>query len=136
VAAGVAASAPVEVVVAEGVAVEVVVEEAGLERLNRPTRHISMPHSLNRSRLQHPQVCAHRLFRGVRPRHPLRLRPHRMLQLQPMRFGSCPFPHSPSEKIPAQPTLAVYRASFSPLDVLISDKIQPSPILHNETVQT
>ena len=52
VAAVVAASAPVEVVVAEGVAVEVVEEEAGLERLNRPTRHISTPQSLNRSRLQ------------------------------------------------------------------------------------
>jgi hypothetical protein len=45
-----------------------------------------------------------------------------MLQLQPMRLGSWTFLHSPSEKIPAQPTLAVYRA-FSPLDVLISEKI-------------
>jgi hypothetical protein len=47
----VAASAPVEVV-AEGV--EAAAAEAGvaLERSNMPTRHISMPQSLNRSRLQ------------------------------------------------------------------------------------
>ena len=118
-AAVVAASAPEAVVVAE--AAEVAEVAADLELSNRPTRHISMPHSLNRSRLQHPQGGAHRLFRGVRPRHPLRLRPHRMLQLQPMRLGSWTFPHSPSEKIPAHPTLAVYCASFFPLDVLISE---------------
>ena len=50
-AAVVAASAPAAVVVAVGVAV---VAEAvvALERSNMPTRHISMPQSLNRSRLQ------------------------------------------------------------------------------------
>ena len=49
--AGVAASAPAAGVVAE---VAVVVAEAGvaLERSNMPTRHISTPQSLNRSRLQ------------------------------------------------------------------------------------
>ena len=49
--AGVAAVEAVEVVVAVGVAVgaEAVV---ALERSNMPTRHISMPQSLNRSRLQ------------------------------------------------------------------------------------
>jgi len=122
-AAAVAASAPEAGVVVE--AAGVVEEEAavGLELLSRPTRHIPMLQSLNRSRLQHPQGGARRLFRGVRPRHPLRLRPHRMLQLQPMRLGSWTFPHSPSEKIPAHPTLAVYCASFFPLDVLISEKI-------------
>ena len=45
-----AASAPVEVVVAVGVAVGA--EAVALERSNMPTRHISMPQSLNRSRLQ------------------------------------------------------------------------------------
>jgi hypothetical protein len=38
------ASAPVEVVVAEGAAAEAVEAAVGLERLNMPTRHISMPH--------------------------------------------------------------------------------------------
>ena len=123
VVAVVAASAPEAGVAAVEAAVVVVAEAVGLELLSRPTRHIPMLQSLNRSRLQHPQGGAHRLFRGVRPRHPLRLRPHRMLKLQPMRLGSGTFPHSPSEKIPAHPTLAVYCASFFPLDVLISEKI-------------
>jgi len=38
------ASAPVEVVVVAAVAAGVVEAEVGLERLNMPTRHISMPH--------------------------------------------------------------------------------------------
>jgi hypothetical protein len=49
--AGVAASAPAAAVVAEVAAVEEVAGVA-LERSNMPTRHISTPQSLNRSRLQ------------------------------------------------------------------------------------
>jgi hypothetical protein len=45
------ASAPVEVV-AEGVEAAAVAAVVALERSNMPTRHISMPQSLNRSRLQ------------------------------------------------------------------------------------
>ena len=50
-AAVVAASAPAAVVVVAAVVVAVEVVAVGLER-NMPTRHISMPQSLNRSRLQ------------------------------------------------------------------------------------
>ena len=51
VVAVVAASAPAAVVVVE-VAVVVAVAGVALERSNMPTRHISTPQSLNRSRLQ------------------------------------------------------------------------------------
>jgi hypothetical protein len=47
----VAASAPAAAVVVE-VAVVVAEAEVALERSNMPTRHISTPQSLNRSRLQ------------------------------------------------------------------------------------
>jgi hypothetical protein len=50
--AGVAASAPAAVVVVAEVAVVVEVAGVALERSNMPTRHISTPQSLNRSRLQ------------------------------------------------------------------------------------
>ena len=49
--AGVAASAPAAAAVAE-VAVVAAAVGVALERSNMPTRHISTPQSLNRSRLQ------------------------------------------------------------------------------------
>ena len=122
VAVAVLAVAAVVVVAAE-VAAVVVAGVAAPDTLSRPTRHITAPHSLDRSRLQHLQGGAHRLFRGVRPRHPLRLRPHRMLQLQPMRLGSWTFPHSPSRK-----TLARLRPGvclFSSLPPKNAHKISP-----------
>lgn len=48
----VAASAPAAAVVVEVAVVVVAEAEVALERSNMPTRHISTPQSLNRSRLQ------------------------------------------------------------------------------------